>query len=331
MALLPVRGILDGSSLPLTSAVKIAMGQVWDFLNAMLLAGSAAAPSVAVGGQDNGLYGNNGGVGVASGGVQRAFFGPGKNVIGEGGASVANFHAVRGECLSGLSYGVGVQNNVSFRTDGTKQAVVYGTQVTTVLLDDGSPRTFSSVQNERIMAPDISGLNAGSVVTAYYGKMHDVIPSPQILSAVQYFSLWNYIAGLDRWALKFTGTAPCWFGGDATFAGNVFNKQSAAAAVSATATLSTSAVTGRLITTVPTAATTLTLPDGASLDAALPSMSAHYAFDWSVLNVSGTFTSTLAAGTGHSVIGNMVVATNTSAAFRTRKIGTATYITYRIA
>lgn len=84
----------------------------------------------------------------------------------------------------------------------------------------------------------------------------------------------------------------------------------------------------------------LTLPTGALTDAGLE-MSIGESFDWSVINLSAAAadTVTVAAGTGHTVVGVMVVQAahattgglyGNAARFRTRKTAADTFVTYRI-
>ena len=95
----------------------------------------------------------------------------------------------------------------------------------------------------------------------------------------------------------------------------------------------TGALTAAMITlgivTSAAAAVTATLPTGAVMDTSLD-MAIGDSFDWSVIKVGANSFTVAAAATGHTVVGTMVVATATSAIFRTRKTAAATYVTYRI-
>lgn len=71
-----------------------------------------------------------------------------------------------------------------------------------------------------------------------------------------------------------------------------------------------------------------TLPTGAALDL-ISDFRMDDAFDWCVM-VIGLFGFTVAASTGHTIVGNATIASGTSGNFRTRKTGAATYVTYRI-
>lgn len=102
------------------------------------------------------------------------------------------------------------------------------------------------------------------------------------------------------------------------------------AAVNATATLTIGNLLGGIITSTTAAAVTGTLPTGALTEAGSDFL-VDEAFDWAVINTGGTNAFTVAqAATGHTVLGNMVVAANTSGNFRTRKTAASTFVTYRI-
>jgi len=105
--------------------------------------------------------------------------------------------------------------------------------------------------------------------------------------------------------------------------------QGAPATANATATLTAAQLLGGLITSTTAAAVVGTLPTGTLLDAAA-SLGVDEAFDWSVINTGATNTFTVAAGTGHTVVGNMVVAASSSGRFRSRKTAASTFVTYRI-
>lgn len=85
----------------------------------------------------------------------------------------------------------------------------------------------------------------------------------------------------------------------------------------------------------------LTLPTGTLTDAGL-ALAIGESFDWSVINTSAAAvdTATIVAGTGHTVVGVMVVQSahattgtlyGNAGRFRTRKTAANTFVTYRIA
>jgi hypothetical protein len=111
--------------------------------------------------------------------------------------------------------------------------------------------------------------------------------------------------------------------------GNTFNTQPAPAAVNASATLTVANLQARIITSTTAAAVTGTLPTGTLMDgwyAGATDMSV----DWSVINTGATNTFTVAAGTGHTVVGNMVVAVSSTSLFRSRRTAANTWVTYRV-
>ena len=112
-----------------------------------------------------------------------------------------------------------------------------------------------------------------------------------------------------------------------------FFQQPAPTALSATATLTIAQLLTAIVTVSGTAAKTLTLPTGTLTDAgvAAPALPVDGCFDWGIIN-TGTSTGavTIAAGTGHTLVGSATVAIGTSAGFRTRKTAANTFVTYRV-
>ena len=112
-----------------------------------------------------------------------------------------------------------------------------------------------------------------------------------------------------------------------------FGVQPTPTAKSATATLTIAELLTGIVTTSGTAAITLTLPTGTLTDAGVtaPALPVNGCFDWAVSN-TGTSSGavTVAAGTGHTLVGSATVAIGTSAGFRTRKTAANTFVTYRL-
>jgi len=71
-----------------------------------------------------------------------------------------------------------------------------------------------------------------------------------------------------------------------------------------------------------------TVPTGTVMDAAVE-LAIGESVDWSVIKV-GANAFTVTAATGHTLVGDAVVATATSAVFRSRKTAANTFVTYRI-
>jgi hypothetical protein len=105
--------------------------------------------------------------------------------------------------------------------------------------------------------------------------------------------------------------------------------QGAPAAVNATATLTITDLLAGIITSTTAAAVTGTLPTGTLTDGG-SEFAIGDSFDWSVINTGGANAFTVAAGTGHTIVGAAAVAASTSGRFRTRKTAANTFVTYRI-
>lgn len=92
----------------------------------------------------------------------------------------------------------------------------------------------------------------------------------------------------------------------------------------------------KIITVSQTAAVTLQMPNGSTMDSNLVAtfLGINQSFRWSVINIgsaSGAVTMNFSAnGAGHTYVGAATVAIGTSAEFVTRKTGTGTFTTYRI-
>ena len=104
--------------------------------------------------------------------------------------------------------------------------------------------------------------------------------------------------------------------------------QAVPVAVDATGAVSAAAMLGGIVTSA--AATVAgTIPTGTVMDAA-SEFAIGDSFDWSVIKV-GANAFTVTAATGHTIVGVAVVATATSALFRTKKTAANTFVTYRLA
>lgn len=104
-------------------------------------------------------------------------------------------------------------------------------------------------------------------------------------------------------------------------------------AKAADATLTIAELLARIVTATKASAVALTLPLGTLTDAGLNGglTPVNSAFEWTVINLgSSSGAVTMTASTGHTYVGNAVVAINTSAVFRTVKTAASTFITYRV-
>ena len=79
------------------------------------------------------------------------------------------------------------------------------------------------------------------------------------------------------------------------------------------------------------AAVALTVPLGADLDVAFPSMKVNSSFDFYIINTGATNAATVTANTGCTLVGVAAVAAVTAANWRVRKTADATYVFYRVA
>jgi hypothetical protein len=127
---------------------------------------------------------------------------------------------------------------------------------------------------------------------------------------------------------RVNGTIQC----DATLRiGTTFTRN----AVPVNSNVSTTATAASLLTGIrtgtPAAGIDLQMPTGTDLDAAFVSLANNQTLEWTVINLaSATHAITVTANTDHTVVGNMVVAANSSARFASRKTAANTFITYRI-
>lgn len=113
---------------------------------------------------------------------------------------------------------------------------------------------------------------------------------------------------------------------------NAYIAQPAPTAETASNTTTIAKLLTRIITVTSASAVTITLPTGTLMDAGILSggLPNGGSFDWNLINLgSSSGAVTVAAGTAHTVVGNMTVAIATSAGFRTRKTATNTFVTYR--
>lgn len=99
-----------------------------------------------------------------------------------------------------------------------------------------------------------------------------------------------------------------------------------------TATASAASLIGGLRTGTPTGEINLQLPTGADVDSAFSGLTVGQSFEWSVVNLApATHAITVTANTGHAVVGNPVIAANTSGRFASRKAATDSFVSYRLA
>jgi hypothetical protein len=98
------------------------------------------------------------------------------------------------------------------------------------------------------------------------------------------------------------------------------------ATINATATMLAADLLKTLITSTSAAAVTATLPTGTLLDAAAV-IGVNESFVWRLIN-TGPSTVTVAAGTGHTLVGTVTVLTLAAKTFVSRKTAANTFVTY---
>lgn len=112
---------------------------------------------------------------------------------------------------------------------------------------------------------------------------------------------------------------------------NVFerpNFQPTPGTLNATGALTALLILGGIVTSTTAAAVVATLDTGTVMDAAA-TFAIGDSFDWTAI-ATGANSFTVTAAAGHTIVGVAVVATVTSARFRTQKTAANTFVTYRL-
>ena len=117
--------------------------------------------------------------------------------------------------------------------------------------------------------------------------------------------------------------------GDGNINEIIMGTQATPTAKTAAATLTPAELATGIITYVGAAAA-LTVPLGTSLDSDFGSMKVDSSFDFVIINTDAANAATVTANTGCTLVGVAAVAAVTSAQWRVRKTGVATYVFYRI-
>jgi hypothetical protein len=118
--------------------------------------------------------------------------------------------------------------------------------------------------------------------------------------------------------------------GDGNLNEVVLGTQTTPTAKAAAATLTAAELATGIITFNGTAGA-LTVPLGTDLDVAFPSMKVDSSFEFVIINTDSTDAATVTANTGCTLVGVAAVSALTSAMWRVRRTGDATYVFYRIA
>ena len=106
--------------------------------------------------------------------------------------------------------------------------------------------------------------------------------------------------------------------------------QGAPVAKTAAATLTAAELTNGIVTYTG-AAVNLTLPTVADLEVLVSSAKVNSSFDFSIINIGGTNTATVVAGTGWTLVGVVTVLALVSSSWRAVKTGDGTWSAYRLA
>ena len=107
--------------------------------------------------------------------------------------------------------------------------------------------------------------------------------------------------------------------------------QGAPGVLNATGALTAAMMLTGIVTSTTAAAVAGTVPTGAVMDTEVEGMQIGSSFDWSVITTGANAFTVTAAASGHTLVGNMVVAAGKAGMFRTRKTAAATYVTYSLA
>lgn len=106
--------------------------------------------------------------------------------------------------------------------------------------------------------------------------------------------------------------------------------QGAPGVLNATGALTAAMILAGIVTSTTAAAVAGTLPTGEVMDTEVEGMQIGDSFDWAVIATGANAFTVTPAATGHTVVGNMVVAAGKAGLFRTRKTAAETYVTYSL-
>lgn len=107
--------------------------------------------------------------------------------------------------------------------------------------------------------------------------------------------------------------------------------QGAPGVLNATGALTAAMMLSGIVTSTTAAAVAGTVPTGTVMDTEVEGMQIGSSFDWSVITTGANAFTVTAAASGHTLVGNMVVAAGKAGCFRTRKTAATTYVTYSLA
>jgi hypothetical protein len=114
--------------------------------------------------------------------------------------------------------------------------------------------------------------------------------------------------------------------------GVLSRNQAAPVAIDATATATIADLQVGILTSDAALLTpvTITLPTGTNMDGGFASPYTNQTFEWSVINLDGTETVTIAGNSDHTLVGAATIAANVSARWASRRTAATTWVSYRI-
>lgn len=288
---------------------------------AAFAAGTAAAPSAAFGEANSGYYRISTGVlGLSTGGVE-ALRVDASGRIGS-----------RSSSLGGIN---GAYSLAAAPTGGTtSHGIVYAPVIASDVTDTCNAILCNPSKSAGSTLPNLRHFTAAQgTLTGTVTDQIGFFAQGTLIGATRNYGFYSLIASsTGRWNFYAGGNAPNYFEGDIR-TGTVLTQRQVPAGtafVANAAVLTNTALTDGIVTGTPTAASTMQLPTGTNMDSVFQELQNNQMFEWTLINLAtATHTITVTANTTHTVIGNMVVAANSSARFITRKTTANTFITYR--
>ena len=219
---------------------------------------------------------------------------------------------------------------LGFNTTGSRNVAV-GVSAGAFISDGITPATM--VNNSVIIGSSAKFLadnQTNQIVIGYnsigLGSNSSVIGNSSTLTTAIYGNL--LLGGTTTHNAKLDVTGPSIQNGD------LFFSQPGHTSLSNTGTLDIIFLLTHIITVTSAVAVSLTLPTGTLTDAGVLGglLPVQNAFEWNIINLGSSIgIVTIVAGVGHTIIGLATIPILSQATFRTTKIATNTFITYRIA
>jgi hypothetical protein len=291
-------------------------------------AGTAAAPGLGIGEAGSGWFRVSANIlGLATGGVEalrvdsQGRIGSRTTSLGSANGAYRFAAAPTGNASSnGLVYAPSIATDVT----GTCNAVMAQPSTTDGITGLSNLRHFAAIEGT------ITGGTRGAVATQI-----GFLASSGLISATNNYGFYGDIpAAAGDYNFYAGGTAPNYFAGDVRTETTFTSRTVAVNSNTTGAVASTTSLLNGIRTSTPTADITLLVPTGTDMDAAFTSLESNQGFEWSLINLATAASGndvTVTANTGHTVVGNMRVTGETSGRFKTRKISSNSFTTYRIA